>query len=375
MRIAVVANTTWYLVNFRLNLMKVLIQFGHDVIAISPEDQEQAIVLRDAGIIFEPVKISGSGVNPLKELISVAGLRHIFRKYDVQVVLSYTPKGNIYSAIAALFCGIPFVPNISGQGRTFIHKSFVTQVVKMLYRLTLGRAYKVFFQNCDDLELFIAAGLVSRNQCERLPGSGVDLKRFTPEPMPDHSTDAPTFILVARLLWDKGVGEFVDTARNIKRLYPRATFQLLGFLDVDNPSAVPREQVESWIQEGVIEYLGSTKDVRPHLINADCIVLPSSYGEGVPRTLLEAGATLRPIITTNTSGCRDTVEHGINGYLCKPKDAIDLERQINAFIELSLPEREKMARASRKKIEKEFDEQIVISAYFKLINLLAQGFK
>jgi len=366
MRVAVVANTAWYLVNFRLNLMLALRVAGHEVVAIAPSDDAQASRLRAAGVTFVPVPISGSGTHPLRELQSVLGLRRTFQAQGVQVVLSYTPKGNLYSALAALSLGLPFVPNVSGLGRSFIRKNWVTVVIRLLYRMTLGRAHKVFFQNLDDMAMFLQAGLVSPGRCQRLPGSGVDLSRFAVAHWPAHAPDAPKFLLVARLLWDKGVGEFAAAARQVRLRYPRAQFQLLGFLDVDNPSAVPRGQVHVWESEGLLTYLGSTDDVRPFMAEADCVVLPS-YREGVPRTLLEAAAIGRPVITTDAPGCRDTVVHGQTGLICRVKDANDLAAQMLAWLALPIAERKAMGQRGRERVESEFDERIVLQTYLSVV--------
>lgn len=364
MRVVVVANTAWYLVNFRLNLMKALQAKSYEVIAVAPDDTVHAARLRDSGMRFVPVPISGSGTNPLKELLSVWHLRRIFKRNGCQVVLSYTPKGNLYSAIASLSCKLPFIPNVSGLGSSFIRTNWVTRVVKVLYRLTMGRAHKVFFQNLDDMAVFVDAGLVPPERCERLPGSGVDLFRFQYQPMPDRDPLQPVFLLVARLLWDKGVGEYADAARLVLKRYPLAKFHLLGFLDVDNPSAVSRDQVQSWESEGVVKYLGPTDDVRPFIKNSDCVVLPS-YREGVPRTLLEAAAMGRPVITTDAPGCRDTVINGETGWLCRPRDVNDLADRMLAFIETWPKERAAMGQKGRARIELEFDERFVIDAYMR----------
>jgi len=338
--------------------------------AIAPQDHEQAERLRCLGVKFLPVAISGAGTNPLHELRTVLDLRRVFKANAVQVVLSYTPKGNVYSALAALSLGVPFVPNVSGLGRSFIRKNWITLVVKLLYRLTLGRAHKVFFQNLDDMTIFVQAGLVSADRCERLPGSGVDLSRFAVAPWPERVPDAPVFLLVARLLWDKGVGEFAEAASQVRQLYPKAQFQLLGFLDVDNPSAVSRSQVQAWESEGVLTYLGPTDDVRPFLAAADCVVLPS-YREGVPRTLLEAAAMGRPVITTDAPGCRDTVVHGQTGWMCRVADADDLARQMLAFAAMPVTDRQAIGQQGRRRVEKVFDERLVLQAYLDLVESMA----
>ena len=368
MRVAVVSNTCWYLFNFRLNLMLALQAAGHTVIAVAPSDT-YAQRIRDAGIVFEAVPISGGSIQPLQELQSVQRLGAVFRRQQVGLVLSYTPKGNLYSALACIALRIVFVPNVSGLGRAFIRRSLVTQVAKALYRLTFGRAHRVFFQNLDDMAVFITSGLVQKAKAERLPGSGVDLARFLPMPPVAKPTDQTVFLLVARMLWDKGVGEYVQAARTVRAIHPGARFQLLGFLDVANPSAVPRAEIEAWVAEGVVDYLGPTDDVRPCLGHADCVVLPS-YREGVPRTLLEAAAMARPVITTDAPGCRDTVVDGKTGFLCRTADASDLAEKILRFIAMTPDARLAMGQYGRTFIEKNFDEQLVIQSYLNLVEKL-----
>ncbi len=369
MRIAVVSNTCWYLFNFRLNLMLALQAQGHTVVAVAPDDV-YAQRIRDAGIVFEAVPISGGGTHPVRELQSVLRLGAVFRRHKVGLVLSYTPKGNLYSALACMALRVPFVPNVSGLGRAFIRKSLVTKVVKLLYRLTFGRAQRVFFQNLDDMAVFVSGGLVKAALAERLPGSGVDLGRFVSTPPVGRAADAPMFLLVARMLWDKGVGEFVAAARQVRALHPDVSFQLLGFLDVDNPSAISRQQMDEWVAEGVVTYLGRTDEVRPFLVQADCVVLPS-YREGVPRTLLEAAATARAVITTDAAGCRDTVQDGQTGFLCQVANAPDLADKMLRFIALPASDRIAMGQRGREFVEQNFDERRVIGRYLAVVNDIA----
>lgn len=371
MHIAVVSNTCWYLFNFRLNLMLALQAAGHTVVAVAPEDA-YAQRIRQAGVAFEAVPISGGGTQPLREAQSVLRLGAVFRRRRVGLVLSYTPKGNLYAALACIALGLPFVPNVSGLGRAFIRRSLVTQVAKTLYRLTFGRAHRVFFQNLDDMGVFVRSGLVRPAQAERLPGSGVDLGRFAPAPPVARSADAPVFLLVARMLWDKGVGEYVQAARCVRQRYPGARFELLGFLDVDNPSAISRPQMDAWVAEGVVDYLGSTDDVRPFLAQADGVVLPS-YREGVPRTLLEAAAMARPVITTDAPGCRDTLVDGRSGFLCRPADAQDLADKLLRFTALTLPARQAMGQQGREWVAQNFAEGLVIGRYLEVVAQMAAG--
>lgn len=369
LRIAVVSNTAWYLFNFRLNLMHALQAAGHTIVAVAPADV-YSDRLRAAGVEFAAISISGGGINPLKELRSVLGLRRLFKQRKVNLVLSYTPKGNLYSALGCMTLGIPFLPNVSGLGRAFIRRSAVTWIAQGLYRLTFRSAARVFFQNPDDMAVFLRDGLVRPEDAERLPGSGVDLVRFSVQPLPVNPEDAPVFLLVARMLWDKGVGEYVDAARHVLAVHPRATFRLLGFMDSDNPSAIPWDQVNAWVLERIVTYLGPTDDVRPHFADADCVVLPS-YREGVPRVLLEAAAMGRPVVTTDVPGCREAVVAGETGYLCRVADAKDLAEKLLAFIAQSSDERLVMGKRGRAFVERDFDEQAVLERYLKTVALIA----
>jgi glycosyltransferase involved in cell wall biosynthesis len=370
LRIAVVSNTTWNLVNFRLNLMRQLRADGNSVIAVAPADLFVQ-KLHFEGFAFEPVPISIGGVNPVLELRSVFHLWRALRRQRIDLVLSYTPKGNLYAALASIAHGSQFVPNVSGLGRAFIRRSPITWAALLLYRMTFGRASRVFFQNLDDLAMFVRARLVSPERAERIPGSGVDLARFAATPLPaDRSPHAPVFLLIARMLWDKGVGEFVSAARQVKKVYPEATFKLLGDVTSQNPAAIPAGQIDAWVREGVVTYLGSTDDVCPHIASADCVVLPS-YREGVPRVMLEAAAMGRPVITTDAPGCRDTVIDGQTGFMCRVRDAEDLTAKLQAFVALPRAERETMSTRARAFVEERFSEQRVIDCYRHVVDACA----
>lgn len=371
LRIAVVANTTWYIYNFRRNLMLHLKDMGHEVIAVGPEDRYAGLFRQD-GIAHVGVPFHGAGKNPLRELGTLLRLRRVFRQHRIDVVLSYTPKGNIYSAFALVGRDGRLVVNVSGLGRAFSREGLLARTVQGLYQQAFRRAEWVFFQNDEDRSAFVGKRIVSHAKSSRLPGSGVDLRRFS---APDLAADARrgeaglAFLFVARLLWDKGIGEYVEAARLVKQRYPGAQFRVLGSIDRGGAGAVPEDTLRSWIATGLIDYLGACDDVRPHLAAADCVVLPSFYREGVPRSLLEAAAMSRPVITTDAIGCRDTVDDKQSGLLCKPRDSADLAEKIGQFMAMSPAERDLMGRRAREKMERDFDERIVIDAYSALLHL------
>jgi len=284
------------------------------------------------------------------------------------VYLGYTVKPNVYGSLAAHLLRIPVINNISGLGAVFIRDGWLLRVVRWMYRTALMRSAKVFFQNDDDRQLFISGGLLRAEMTDLLPGSGIDLNRFTPRPKTVGLGDESKFrfLLIARMLRDKGVGEYVEAARLLRQRWPLAEFCLLGFVDVQNPTAISDIEMDAWVAEGVVNYLGVSDDVRTQLVTADCVVLPS-YREGTPRTLLEAAAMACPIITTDAVGCREVVDDGVNGYLCKVRDAGDLAAKMEQMLSLSLEQRSQMGQRGRAKMVSKFDEQIVIKKYLEAI--------
>jgi glycosyltransferase involved in cell wall biosynthesis len=282
------------------------------------------------------------------------------------IFLGYTIKPNIYGSLATRILGIPTINNIAGLGFVFTNQSWLTYLVCALYRLALSRSATVFFQNHDDREIFISQRLLMASKADLLPGSGVDLVKFFPKPLPNKPP--LRFLFIGRMLWDKGVGEFVQAAELLRQQGVAAEFYLLGFLDVQNPTAISRAQMDKWISGGDITYLGVSDDIQHEISKADCVVLPS-YREGTPRTLLEAAAMARPIVTTNAVGCRNVVEHGINGYLCKLRDVKDLAHYIKKIVDMTPNERLAMGLKGRQKMEREFDERIVITKYLHAIQL------
>jgi len=366
-RIVLSINTSWNILNFRASLVRALIASGYEVVAIAPPDA-WSTRLAELGCRYIPLAMDNKGISPRRDLALLLAFRRLLAAERPAAFLGYTIKPNVYGSLAAHSLSIPTINNISGLGTAFIRRSWLTAIVQILYRLALGPAGRVFFQNEEDRALFVARRLVHGEATEVLPGSGIDLVHFSPA-APPVSSSAPVFLLIARLLRDKGVVEFVEAARLVRRDHPTARFQLLGFLDALNRTAITREEVESWVAEGTIEYLGVADDVRPFIAAADCVVLPS-YREGTPRTLLEAAAMARPLIATDVPGCRDVVDEGVNGLLCAARDAADLAKKLEKFIALPTASRHAMGAASRLLVEKRYDEHIVISRYLETLAAL-----
>jgi len=325
--------------------------------------------MRELDVERIPVGIDRAGLNPWSDALLLSTYRRLLRRVRPAAYLGFTIKPNIYGALAAASLGIPAIPNVSGLGTAFMRRGPLQRFVTNLYRVGFRRAPVVFFQNREDRRLFVDRNIVREQQARLLPGSGVDLARFAPV----RANDGPaTFLLVARLLRDKGVVEFVEAARSLRAALPTVRFQLLGPLDPDNRTSVSRSELDKWIGEGVVEYLGTADDVRPFIAAATAVVLPS-YREGLPRSLLEAAAMSRPLIATDVAGCRDVVEDGHNGYLCEVRDAGSLASAMSRMAGLPQSTRVAMGDAARRKVQNEFGEVLVIGAYLDVLADLEPG--
>lgn len=366
MKIVIAINTAWNVFNFRAGLIRALLEQGHEVVAVAPPDAYTERV-NELGCRFVPLTMDNQGTHPIRDVWLFLRFLKLFAVERPDVYLGYTVKPNVYGSMAAHLLGIKVINNIAGLGAVFIEDGWLVKLVRLLYRVALRKSAKVFFQNKDDRDLFIEMRLVHSVATGLLPGSGIDLNRFALAPLPQVHATSFRFLLIARMLRDKGVYEYVQAAQILRMRWPQVEFSLLGFLDVQNPAAISSEQMKQWVEQGDVNYLGVSDDVRSHIAAADCVVLPS-YREGTPRTLLEAAAMGRPIVTTDAVGCREVVEDGLNGFLCQVKDAKDLAQQMEKMLLLTSEQRQSMGAYGRKKMELEFDEQSVIHQYIKALN-------
>ncbi len=366
MRIAIVINTSWNIFNFRKNLVLTLLEKGHQVIAIAPQDAHSEHLV-SWGCEFFPLEMENKGTNPVQDLKLILELRKIYLKARPDVILQYTIKPNIYGSIAAKRLKIPTVCNVSGLGTIFIHPDRTSsKVAKRLYKYAFKFPAKVFFQNPDDRDLFLDENLIKPSKTGLLPGSGVDLTYFKREEEYERN-EVFTFLMVSRALYDKGTVEYAQAAKLLKEKYGgKVRCCLLGKLD-DSRGSVAKEEIEEWLNSGILEHLGVTDNVKSELLKADCVVLPS-YREGTPRTLLEAMALAIPIVTTDVPGCRETVINEKNGYLCAPLSSQDLFEKMDRVFNLNFEELKTMGKESRKLAEQKFDEKIVIQSYLDIIN-------
>lgn len=367
MKIFLISNTAWSLINFRRGLIIALKKAGYEPVLVAPYDENVLRIRNELAVRFISLSMDNKGKNPFRDIYLMLRLWKVFLTEKPDLVINYTIKPVIYSAFVASIFKIPVISVITGLGTAFMHESFLTKVVQQLYKVSQRHVKKIFFLNKDDFQVFESKQLSQLSRMSVLPGEGVDVEYFSTAPYAQYGPAGQVkFLLLARMLWDKGVGEYVQAARLVKERYGNVEFGLLGFLDVENPSAIARSQMDEWEKEGVVTYLGVTNDVRPYIFDAHCIVLPS-YREGVPRTLLEAASMAKPIVATDAVGCRDVVDDGVNGYLCRIRDAKDLAEKLVRFVNLSAEDKLQMGIRGRRKVENIFDEKVVIQRYFDVI--------
>jgi len=364
-----VLNTSWNIYNFRMNFVKTLIDKGYEVHTIAPHDPYTHF-LEEAGCTHHDVTMDSRGVNPIKDTALFFELLGIYRKVKPDVILHFTIKPNVYGTLAASILRIPTINNVCGLGTVFLKKNLVSFVALTLYKIAFHFPKKVFFQNSDDLNLFLNKKLIPKESADLIPGSGIDLRRF--QPMEFNRNKVFTFLLISRLITDKGILEYVQAIENLKQKGFRARFQLLGAKDPEHQRGIKLSVIDHWISTGTVEYLGTTDDVRTFIQKADCVVLPS-YREGTPRTLLEAASSSKPIIATDVPGCHHVVEDNHNGLLCKMKSADDLAEKMEKMSHLDDLTLRKFGENGRRKIEVQFNEKFVIDKYLKELETLRKA--
>jgi N,N'-diacetylbacillosaminyl-diphospho-undecaprenol alpha-1,3-N-acetylgalactosaminyltransferase len=389
-RIVIIANTDFGLYNFRLGIIRALIAGGCHVGIICP-DGPYVAELNKEGVEHHGLQIDRKGTNPINELITLWQLYRVLNKERFDLVHTFTPKPNIYGSIAARAARTPVViSTVTGLGYVFMEAGgaqrwFLRKLVINLYRLACCFSSRVAFQNEDDFELFLKYKVVDKHKGMVMGGgSGVDTVKFSraainPDRIqalyqePGIAGNQPGIVvtLIARLLWDKGIAEFIEAARILRPKYPSALFLLVGPVDTGNPAAIPREYVEQAERKGLIKCLGQRRDIAEILYISDIVALPS-YREGIPRTLIEAMSMEKPVITTDTAGCRAVVEEGRNGLLVPLKDHVALASAIDKLID-NKELRIRMGKYGREKALREFDEKIVVRQTLELYEGLLGG--
>ena len=361
--VLIISRCAWTLFNFRLPLMRALMQAGARVIALGAGGDGYEPRLRAAGIDYRPIPVARRSLNPGADLALLLALIGVIRGERPSVVHCFTIKPAIFGTLAAWLCGVPArVVTITGLGHAFTSAgTLLNRIVSSLYRVALTGAHLVYFQNPEDLRVFVSRRLIRASKAEVTAGSGVDVTRFAVTALPiEQRKGNPRFLMIARLIREKGIGEFLQAADAVKRRHPDVEFSLLGGEDLRNPSALSDAEMHALRGSQAVRWLGETDDVRPHIAAADAVVLPS-YREGLPRALIEAGAMGRAAIATDVVGCREVVVHGSTGLLVPAMDVEALAAAIMHFVEHPA-ELVAMGAAARARTVANFDEQSVIAA-------------
>ena len=358
MKVLIIANADIGLYKFRKELLEELVK-KHKVYVALPKGEFYKEII-GIGCKYIPVELERHGTNPVKELKLISQYKRILKKIKPDIVFTYTIKPNVYAGIACASLNVPYVANITGLGTAVENPGIMQFVTVTLYKYGLRKAQKVFFQNTENRD-FMLAKKVIKVPYDVLPGSGVNLKNYTVSEYPDD--DTVDFVFVSRIMKEKGIDQYLDAAKEIRKKHPETRFHICGFCE-----QAYEEKLQQLNEEGIIIYHGLVKNMTDIYRKMSCVVHPTYYPEGLSNVLLEASASGRPIITTNRSGCREGVENGINGYVVEEKNSKDLIKKIELFLSKSTDEKKAMGLAGRKKVESEFDRQIVIKKYIAELN-------
>ncbi|AZZ91684.1 glycosyltransferase [Hahella sp. KA22] len=354
-RVVLCSNTSWYLFKFRKSTITSFLDKGAEVYCVAPPD-EYSYKLSQLGANYVKVNMVGKSTKLISELKSALFIYNKIKSISPSHVFNFTPKMNLYSGLACRILKIPYSNNISGLGTMFIHDSILFRIARKAFKVSNGGADTVFFQNDEDRQLFDRMGLINGGRVDVLPGSGVNVNEFSFSELP--KTDL-VFLMIGRLIGDKGVREYVEAARIVKETNQNVRFLLAGPAGVSNQSAISESELEQWVSSGIVEYIGYQEDVKPWIKAAHVVVLPS-YREGMPRVVLEAASMGRPAIVSDAPGCRQSIAPGETGLLCKPKDAGDLANVFFKVIDMDRAALENMGREARKRMVDYFSEEIVV---------------
>ncbi len=363
MKVLFFVNTSWNILNFRSGLIKALQKKGYSVSALAPVD-EYSSNFEELNVSYHHIAMDNSGTNPLKDFSLLIRLYRRYKNIKPDLILHYTIKPNIYGALVARYLNIPCINTVSGLGTTFLTDSYTNKFARWLYRITFRFPEAIFFQNVEDQQEFVKHALLTKENYHQIGGSGINLERFPETVLPP---DKPfTFLMLSRLLIDKGVLEFVKAAQLVSKLNPSVRFILAGKSEPTHRRGIATQDIQNWAKQTWFDYVGEHSDVRPLISQSHAVVLPS-YREGLSKALLEAAAMGRPIIASDVPGCRQVVNDQINGLLCQPKSIRDLADKMEQVINLPMTRLEEMGSAGRKHVADHFDEKIVISNYLREI--------
>lgn len=358
-KVMIICNYLVGLMSFRKELLEELLNEKFEVLILAPEDK-LSYNLKEMGCRFIPVDMESRGTNPLKDLNLMKTYKKIIKSEKPDVVLTYTIKPNVYAGYVCGKMGIPFIPNVTGLGTSVEQPGLLQKITLYLYKKGIKKANCVFFQNQDNLDFMLKHNVI-KGKYQLIPGSGVNLNHHKLQSYPTDKTIR--FLFISRILYEKGIEEYLEVAKYIKNKYYNTEFHILGKCDIEKYSKI----IKDLVKQNIVIYHGQVDDIREYHKISNCTIHPSFYPEGMSNVLLESCAAGRPIITTNRPGCKEIVEDGYNGYMIECKDTEALKEKVEKFINLSQHEKKQMGLNGRKKVEDEFDRNIVIRAYMNLI--------
>jgi galacturonosyltransferase len=361
-KVLILSNHFITLYNFRKELVKKLIEDGNQVFISMPKADENSFFI-DMGCRIIETSVDRRGINPIRDLKLILNYIKIMKKLKPDIIFSYTIKPNVYGCIASNITKNKQISNITGTGAVFLKRNIVSFIVKILYKISLKKSYKVFFQNSGDRDFFIQNKMIKDNYA-MLPGSGVNLEQYKLCEFPNE--EKINFIFIGRVMKLKGIDEYLECAKIIKSEQLNTNFYIAGFIEENKY----KEVINDYSKRDIIKYIGFQKDIKEWIKKCHCTILPSHGGEGVPNVLLESAAMGRVCIASKINGSEDVIDDGITGYLFETGSARDLINKVNRFLELSYETKKQMGMAGRKKVENEFDRKIVINNYLYEINKL-----
>ena len=364
--IVMASNNMQSLAHFRMPLIKSLVASSRHVHILAPMDAG-ALALAEEGCLCHDVDMSARSMNPLRELWLTWQYIWLLWKIKPQAVLSYTIKPNIFLGLATRFLGIDLIAHVTGLGYMFMHESWKKNLALALFKMAFRRARYVCFLNSADRDMFLEAGVIHPSKAYILPGEGIDTDHYKPQK--PRAAYQSTFLLVARMLKDKGVIEFCEAARTLKSEFPMVRCVLLGAFDMGNPSALQQTDIQEWLDDESVVYEGQSDDVRPWIAGSACVVLPS-YREGLPRVLLEAGAMAKPCIVSDVPGCQDVIKDQVNGLLCYARDAGSLAQAMTQFMRATQEEKNAWGKAAQERVISDFHQHTVLRSYGQLLGFV-----
>ena len=362
------ANTSWYLFNFRAQTIRAIIERGYRVVCLSPEDNYSSRLSAELGAEWVNLAVESAGKNPLADAKLMFCLYLQYRAFRPVAAFHFTIKNNIYGTFAAKLLSIPAVNNISGLGTAFLRKGLAEGIARLLYRTSQRLAHTVFCQNPEDFRLISERRWVVEKRLRLIPGSGVNLERFHPG-LRTAKSGPFRFLYAGRMLADKGLFELTDAILRLHDQHSDCELWLCGFTDVDNVSAVSGEQLSEWGAKPYIRWLGSSDQIEKVYAQVDCVVLPS-YREGMPRSLLEAGAMGLPVVATDVPGCRTVITDGLNGLLCQARDTSSLYQALRQMLAMTTSQREQMGIVGRERVVANYDERLVVNEALEVLERL-----